>query len=75
MGEYPFFGLTVTAGALGDTALQGHAGVLETLNVLVRILGPRSLLGSTLRSGAEMESDLVCLVELTLKIHISVGLG
>ncbi len=70
-----FNGLTIAASAFRDTAVHGHPGLLQALQVFFRRLRPAGLLGLTLGLVAEVEANLVGLVQLALKIDVSLGLG
>ena len=67
--------LTVAARALGNTAIHWQASILETLQILLGAAGPNVFLILTTRLVAEVETNLVFLTKLTLKIDKCLSLG
>ena len=66
---------TVAASAFRNATVHGHTSVLETLDILLGVLRPAGLLCLTLRLVAEVEANLVSLVQLPLQIDVGVSLG
>lgn len=63
--------LTIATHTLRDPTLHGRTGILQALQVDLGALGPARCLYLTLGLGAQVEPDLVLLIQLTLKAYVS----
>jgi len=65
--------LTIATHTLRDPTLHGHTSILQALKVDLGTLGPARCLYLALGLGAQVESNLVFLIQITLEAHESMS--
>jgi hypothetical protein len=65
---------TIATGAFRDATVHGHTTILQTLEIFLGVLRPAGLLCLTFRFVAEVEADLVSLVQVSLQVNVGVCL-